>query len=132
MDKLPAIPAPLLPILENFGAIVASSTPATIGVVLSSSFGYGISFVLLDYRRALVKKAHLLMHAVVGIGYTATIFTIVNVDLLSRSLTFEQITMRMPITLLVSFVVAFVIIVSGMLWRERRSPYSRSSDSEVS
>lgn len=127
-DHLPEFSGPADEILDQFVSIVTESTPATVGIVLSSFFGYGISFVLLDYRRATVRPTHFLLHVVLGIGYSATIFAIVNLDLLTHNLTIEQITTRMPITLVVSFIVAFILIFGGMIWRERSSPYAAPND----
>ena len=118
-DNLLGLPAPVEEILGQFVSIVTKSTPATIGLVLSSGFGYGISFVLLDYRRTMVRRTHFLLHVVLGVGYSATIFAIVNFDLLSHNLTIEQITARMPITLVVSFIVAFILIFGGMRWSQK-------------
>jgi len=53
-----------------------------------------------------------------GLGYAATIFALVNYDLLSHSLTVEQISARMPLTLLISFIIAFFMMTAGAIWRQ--------------
>lgn len=111
-------------IIQHFVALVIQSPPAVVTVVLSSCLGYGISFVLFDYRRNPVKKSHYLFHPIFGMAYAALIFFIINWDLVSQALTVDQIAGRMPFTLLVSFCVAFFIMFGGAIWRQRSSPYT--------
>ena len=108
----------------SFISLVVKSPPALIAIVVSAFFGYGIAFVLFDYRKAPASKSHYAFHCVFGLGYAAVVFCLVNFDLLSRKLTLDQITERIPLTLLVSFVVAFAIMLIGALWREFSKPYA--------
>ena len=94
------------------------SPVALITLVLSTGLGYGISFVIFDYRRSEVSKSHYLLHPIVGLGYASMIFTLVNMDILSRKLNYSEIAGRMPLTLLIGFVVAFLIIVFVSILRE--------------
>ncbi len=105
-------------VLKEFIIIVAKSPVAMVTIVLSTFFGYGISFVLFDYRRAEVGKSHYLFHVALGLGYAATIFSIVNHDLLSYNLTIDQISERMPLTLLISFIISFFVMTVGAIWRQ--------------
>jgi hypothetical protein len=118
------LPGPADDVIKEFTLLVLKSPPAVVTLVVSTFFGYGISFVLFDYRRAQVNKSHYLFHVAIGLGYAAVIFCGVNFDLLSVNLTVEQITNRIPLTLLVSFVLAFVIMMAGGIWREFSAPYS--------
>lgn len=118
------LPEPAKEIVKEFVALVLKSPPAVVTLVLSTFFGYGISFVLFDYRRTEVKKSHYLFHVAIGLGYAAVVFSVVNYDLLSHNLTMEHMTNRMPLTLLVSFVVAFLIMLAGGVWREFATPYA--------
>ncbi|MFY9744141.1 MAG: hypothetical protein WA252_05830 [Candidatus Sulfotelmatobacter sp.] len=111
--------------LKEFARIVIASPVALVTLVLSAFLGYGISFILFDYRRLQVRKSHYMFHVVFGLGYTAVIFLIVNYDLLSRTLTASQIMGRMPLTLLVSFAVGFTVMLAGAIVKDapaRRRP----------
>lgn len=112
-------------VLKTFGDVVVKSPVATVALVLSTFFGYGISFVLFDYRRSQVLKSHYPFHVTFGLGFTAVVFSAVNYDLLSRNLTVDQITQRVPLTLLVGFAVTFVVIIAVAIFRELSTPYSR-------
>ena len=84
--------------------------------------GYGISFVLFDYRKSSVKKSHYFLHVFLGTGYAALIFIGVNWDVISRDITADAITDRIPITLIVSLALGFVIIFVWSIVKEVRSP----------
>jgi hypothetical protein len=118
------LPAPANELVKGFTSLVLQSPPAVVTLVVSTFFGYGISFILFDYWRAQVNKSHYLFHVAIGLGYAAVVFCMVNFDLLARDLTVEQITNRIPLTFLVSFVLAFVIMMVGGIWREFSTPYS--------
>ena len=105
-------------VLKEFIPLVAKSPVAIATLVLSTCCGYGISFIIFDYRSSSVGKTHYLFHLVLGLGYAATIFAVVNFDLLSHDLTVEQISSRMPLTLLISFIIAFVLMIGGAIWRQ--------------
>jgi hypothetical protein len=104
-------------IVKKFIKIVLTSPVAIVTLVLSTFLGYGISFVLFDYRRSKVRRSHFGFHVVIGLAYAALIFSCVNYDLLSHKLTVSQITERMPLTLLVSFSIGFLILLLGGIWR---------------
>lgn len=104
---------------KEFIKIVIASPVAIVTLVLSAFFGYGISFIVFDYRKSKVKKSHYLFHVTIGLGYAAVIFSIVNFDILSRRLTMDQMSQRMPLTLLISFAVSFVLMMAGAVWRQR-------------
>jgi hypothetical protein len=110
-------------IFKEFVALVIKSPVAIMTVGVSTCFGYGIAFILFDYRRTEVRKSHRVFHVAIGLGYAAVIFCIVNYDLLSRGLTVEQITSRAPLTLLISAVVSFIIMTIGAFCREFSNPY---------
>lgn len=110
---------------KEFVSLVVKSPVALVTLVLVTFCGYGISFVLFDYRRTDVHRSHRFFHVFVGLGYTALVFVVANIDLISRDLTIDQITARVPFTLLVGFVVAFILILGIALWRERSAPYSK-------
>jgi hypothetical protein len=118
------LPTPATEVLKGFTSLVVQSPPALVTLVVSTFFGYGISFILFDYRRAEIHKSHYMFHVAIGLGYAALMFCAVNFDLLARTLTIEQITNRIPLTLLLSLGLAFVIMVVGAIWRERSTPYS--------
>lgn len=105
-------------LLKEFIPMITKSPVALATLVLSTFFGYGISFIVFDYRRSAVEKSHYLFHVALGLGYSATIFSLVNYDVLTHSLTLEQISNRMPFTLLISFMVAFFLMTSGAIWRQ--------------
>jgi len=90
---------------------------------MSFFLGYGISFVIFDYRNNSVKKSHYLFHLIIGLGYSALIFIIVNSRLLGREMSEEEFSKAMPITLLISFAVAFLAIVSISIFKELKKPY---------
>lgn len=105
-------------IITEFIRLALGSPVAIVTLVLSWFSGYGISFVLFDYRRSNPRKSHYWFHAAIGLGYTAVVFITVNLDILTRSLTVDQIARRIPLTLLVSVAAGFVIMLSGAIWRE--------------
>jgi hypothetical protein len=105
-------------VLKEFIPLVVKSPVALATLVLSTFFGYGISFIIFDYRSSSVGKSHYLFHLALGLGYAATIFAVVNFDLLSHNLTVDQISARMPLTLLVSFIIAFFMMTAGAIWRQ--------------
>jgi len=106
-------------IVSKFSAIVTDSPAATVGLVLSTFLGYGISFSWFEYRRPKEDKLPMLLHLVIGLGYAGVIFIAINYDILTRNLNVEQISQRLPITLLVSFSLAFVLIIVGVIYRQR-------------
>ena len=108
-------------LLKQFFILVMKSPVALVTLVLSAGLGYGISFVIFDYRRSDINKSHYLLHPVVGLGYASIVFTIVNTDILSRNLNYSDIVGRMPLTLLISFIFAFFIIIIVSIWREIKS-----------
>lgn len=105
-------------LFKQFFILVIKSPVALATLVLSAGLGYGISFVIFDYRRSDVRKSHYLLHPVVGLGYSAIIFTILNSDLLSKNMNYSDMAGRMPLTLLISFIIAFVIIIIVSIIRE--------------
>jgi hypothetical protein len=109
---------PTSEVLKEFAKIVIASPVAVVTIVLSAFLGYGISFVLFDYRRLQVRKSHYMFHVAFGLGYTAVIFLAVNYDLVSHSLTANQIMERIPLTLLVSFAVGFTVMLVGSVMRD--------------
>lgn len=111
-------------VIKHFVSIVVTSPVGVVTLVLSSFFGYGISFVLFDYRRSMVKRSHYPFHIAFGLGYAALMFAAVNFDLLSHQLTVDQIAQRTPLTLLVSFATSFLVMLGGGMWREFSKPYS--------
>ncbi|WP_443748153.1 hypothetical protein [Asticcacaulis solisilvae] len=108
---------------KKFWALVATSPQAVICIALSSFLGYGISFIIFDYRKKVVQNSHYMFHVSIGLGYTAVIFCLVNCDILKHELTFSQLSARMPLTLLVSFAVGFLVLIGGTIWKEMSSPY---------
>lgn len=109
-------------IIQQFVDLVVKSPIAIVTIVLSWFLGFGISFILFDYRRNPVRVSHYSFHSALGLGYAALIFVIVNRDLVSTTLTAEQVAQRMPLTLLVSFAVAFLLMMGGAIWRQHTSP----------
>lgn len=105
-------------ILKEFIPMITKSPVALATLVLSTFIGYSLSFIVFDYRKSVVKKSHYIFHASLGLGYSATIFSLVNYDVLSHDLTIEQISNRMPLTLLISFILAFFLIIGGAIWRQ--------------
>ncbi|HEY1602098.1 MAG TPA: hypothetical protein VGG64_21025 [Pirellulales bacterium] len=109
---------------KAFVLLVIQSPPALVTLGVSTFFGYGISFILFDYRRSQIQKSHYMFHVSIGLGYAAAMFCLVNFDLVTRTLTVEQITTRIPLTLLLSLGLAFVIMLVGAIWRELSAPYT--------
>jgi len=108
---------------KKFVALLLKSPIAIVTMVMSFFLGYGISFVIFDYRNNSVKKSHYLFHLIIGLGYSALIFIIVNSRLLGREMSEEEFSKAMPITLLISFAVAFLAIVSISIFKELKKPY---------
>ncbi|MCI0565112.1 MAG: hypothetical protein MN733_42135 [Nitrososphaera sp.] len=115
-------------LVKEFVALVIKSPVAVVTIALSTLFGYGISFILFDYRRSPATKAHTMFHVAIGLGYAALIFCVVNFDLMSRTMTIAQMTDRMPLTLLVGFLFAFFVMIVGGIWREFYKPYATGVD----
>jgi hypothetical protein len=111
---------------KAFVALLLKSPIAIVTVVLATFCGYGISFVAFDYRRVAVHKSHYYFHVAMGLAYSATIFCLLNFDLIKRNLTIDEVSARMPFTLVVTFAITFVLLVIGLAWRERSNPYSGS------
>ncbi|NMH26479.1 hypothetical protein [Flavobacterium silvaticum] len=118
MTKNPTLPVQT-DFLEKFGEIAVQSPTAIVTSVLSTLLGYGISFLIFDYRKpAGKKKASVYFHAVIGLTYTAFIFIVSNFSIMKRDMTAEDINKAMPFTLMISFAVAFLIIVSVSIYKE--------------
>lgn len=115
-------------LFKEFIALVVKTPLALVSLVFSFLLGYGISFVLFDYRRSTVSKSHYFYHLVIGIGYATSIFLLVNRDLISADITADKIAGRMPLTLIVSLSVGFVIILCGSIYREIKVPYNNRGD----
>ena len=107
---------------NEFIVLIVKSPVALFALVGSFLMGYGISFVLFDYRKSAVKKSHYILHVFLGSGYAAVIFLGVNWDIISRDITAEAITDRIPITLIVSLAIGFIIIFTWSIVKEVRSP----------
>jgi len=76
---------------KSFWLMAAKYPVAVACIGLSSFMGYGISFILFDYRMKEVKKSHYGFHLAIGIGYTAAIFFMVNFDVVSKTITAQQL-----------------------------------------
>lgn len=109
---------------KSFWLLLVKSPAALFVVGCSWICGYGISFMLFDYRKTDVKKSHGYLHVSVGTGYSAFVFLLVNFDLLSRAITVDQLVSRLPFTFLISFSLLFLVIVGVGVMRELRSPYA--------
>lgn len=106
---------------EGALAILLSSKMTLATFLLSSFMGYGISFILFDYRiKTFNYWTHIPFHCIIGLGYTALIFVITNFDIFKRTLSLSEIIDRMPFTLVVSLAVGFVILLVGGIVREFR------------
>ena len=99
--------------------ITLKSPLALVTFVLSWFLGYGISFVIFDYREQQAKKSHFYFHFTIGLSYSAFIFVIVNLDIISTHITIEDISQRIPLTLLISFSVGFILMIGGVIYRQR-------------
>jgi hypothetical protein len=111
-------------ILKNFIALVIKTPVALITMGMSFFLGYGISFILFDYRKSKAAKSHYFFHLIIGLGYTALVFLVVNWKIINSDLTEEQLSKCMPLTLLISFAFAFISIVIISILRERKKPYT--------
>lgn len=111
-------------VADSFLELLMKSPTAIVTLVLAFFLGYGISFLLFDYRNTTAKKSHYLFHLLIGLGYTATIFAAVNWDIITRELKVEHFEKRMPLTILVSFVVAFVLMMGISIYKEIKKPYA--------
>jgi hypothetical protein len=111
---------------RKFVSLTLKSPIAIVTLVLSFLLGYGISFLIFDYRNNSVKKTHYLFHLIIGLGYSAFIFIIVNFKAINRNMTEEEFSKCMPITLLVSFAVAFLVIIIISVYKELKRPYSNA------
>ena len=109
---------------KKFFALVLKSPIAIVTMTMSFFLGYGISFVIFDYRKNSIKKAHYLFHLLIGLSYSAFMFLIVNYNKVSFEMTEEDFSKSMPLTLLVSFAVAFIVIITISIIRETKRPYS--------
>jgi hypothetical protein len=98
--------------------ILVASPIALFALCVSSSCGYGMSFILLDYHRQEARKSHRLLHPALGIAFAACVFLLVNHDIITHNLTGDQIGQRMPLTLIVTCAVAFPIMVAGIAYRQ--------------
>ncbi len=113
-------------ILKQFTVLVIQSPLAVAAFALSFFMGYGISFVLFDYRlKESLKKTHYLFHVSVGLGYTALVFCVFNSRAIVIPMSPEQIAERVPATLLFSLALGFIIIILVAIWREVRSFHRR-------
>jgi len=86
-------------------------------ICLSIFCGYGILFIVFDYRKSNKSIFHAI-HVSFGIGYIALIFCIVNPSLINPTITINQISERIPFTLLISFLITFILIFLGSIWRQ--------------
>lgn len=112
-------------ILKQFAVLVIQSPLAVAAFGLSFFMGYGISFVLFDYRlKESLKKTHYLFHVSVGLGYTALVFCVFNYRAIVIPMSPEEIAERVPATLLLSLALGFIIIIVVAIWREVR-PFQR-------
>jgi predicted permease len=112
-------------ILKQFVLLVIQSPLAVAAFALSFFMGYGISFVLFDYRlKESLKKTHYLFHVSVGLCYTALVFCVFNYRAMAMPMSPEQIAERIPATLLFSLALGFIIIIVVAIWREVR-PFQR-------
>lgn len=113
-------------IKKPFLALVIQSPVALFCMGLSAILGYGISFLIFDYRSTSVSSSHYGLHLAVGLAYTALVFCAVNWDVLTHDLTAQIMTERMPLTLVISFAVGCVLLIGGMIWKEVKKPYINS------
>lgn len=111
--------------LKEFFWLLIKSPIALVSFGMSFFFGYGMSFVLFDYRMSSVKKSHFPYHIGFGMCYSIVVFIIVNWTSLSYKITYDQICERIPFTLLVSGAIAFIVMLIGAIWREKVDPYSK-------
>jgi hypothetical protein len=115
-------------IIKEFFALIIKTPVALFALVASFLMGYGISFVLFDYRSSSVNKSHYILHIFLGVGYAALIFLGLNWDIVNRDITPEIITSRIPITLIVSLAFGFLVIFVWSIIKEVRSPIASEEE----
>lgn len=106
-------------VFGKFALLVTSSPPATISFVMTTFLGYGVSYFLLEYRQPESGKIPFPIQFFAGLAYSSFVFIAVNFDVLSRNIGILQILPRMPITLLIGFAIAFLIMLVTIALRNR-------------
>jgi predicted membrane channel-forming protein YqfA (hemolysin III family) len=113
-------------VVKKFIELVLKSPTAIITLVLSFFLGYSISFIIFDYRNNKAKGSHFWFHLFIGLGYSALMFLILNWKKINLEMTEEDFSKVMPITILVSFAIAFIAIVTISIIREIKRPYANA------
>jgi len=102
--------------------LLAKSPIGLFSIFVTFLIGYGVSFLLLDYRRNPEGYSNWL-HLSLGGGYTALVFLIVNWSLVfhpSIPLTLDDLAQRAPQTMVISFAILFVAFCAVTLIRDRQ------------
>ena len=102
--------------------MILKSPIALFALITILFMGYGISFLLFDYRTNPRGISHYL-HITIGFGYTCLIFVATSWPIVfspSKHLNLSDLATYCPRTIVVSFAILFIVMVSVMIFRERR------------
>lgn len=93
-----------------------------VSFVLSYLMGYGISYLLLDYRKE-YKSLPSYLHYFSGIGYVLLVFLILNFKTILNSkdnFNGELIIQQSLFTVIISFPILFIVYIAVVIFRERK------------
>jgi len=95
---------------------------AVFGLVMTLLMGYGISFMVFDYRTNPKGISHIL-HIALGTGYACCIFVITGWNLIfsdEKNLTLEDIAAHCPKVMILSFAILVLVMIVVTVVRERK------------
>lgn len=107
---------------KDIWPLIIKSPIALFSLLMTFLMGYGISFLLFDYRRNPKGLPHLL-HIAIGTGYACLIFVFSNWALCFSKdvpLTLEDIARYSPGTMMLSFAILVIVMILVILFRERQ------------
>lgn len=102
--------------------ILLKSPILLVSFLMSFLMGYGISYLLLDYRKE-YRNIPNYLHYFTGIGYVLLIFVILNFKAIFNSrdnFSGELIIQQSLFTVVISFPILFIVFITVVILRERK------------
>ena len=113
--------------VEGFGdlwkqvvPLILKSPQVLTSVCMTWVMGYGMSFLLFEYRTN-PRKVSTWLHLSLGGAYAAFVFLVINWHLVFREVfNFDHLTQKAPQTIVVSGAILFILFIVITLCRERQ------------
>lgn len=106
---------------QDVWPLILKSPVALFAGVATLLLGYGISFVLFDYRTNSKGYSHII-HIFLGVGYACIMFALTSWNVLfgKKPPTLDDLAIYCPRTIVISFATLVIAIIAVTIVRDRR------------